>query len=319
MYRYSVLQHRAFLATCNTQKWQQSVVMDFTVVAFLLLGLFSHSALSWSLNIQKLLSTRSFSFFRFIWKRQATLPTSVLIRFDDLPGIYGTDVVSGDANNQQQKQQQQQQQIWDHYFQELALQEAQRASSRGEVPVGAVVVQQIFVDEQEHDLTIRHSRQPSDHPSPQSTPAFTILARAGNQVEELRDASAHAELLAMRQAASSMENWRLTNCTLYTTLEPCYMCLAAAHAFRINRIVYGAPDLRLGGIERRGEKQPLTIIDPEDDTSTRTTSRQLPPSHPFHTIANITAGVCANESAQLLQEFFRAKRKRGKQSIEATV
>ena len=85
------------------------------------------------------------------------------------------------------------------YFMQLALQQATKASKNGEVPVGAVVV----------------GKNPDG--------SFEILSRARNAVESSHDASAHAELLAMRKAAKRKKNWRLSNCTLYTTLEPCPM------------------------------------------------------------------------------------------------
>ena len=70
---------------------------------------------------------------------------------------------------------------------------------------------------------------------------------AGNAIEATQDASAHAELLALRRAAAARGNWRLANCTLYSTLEPCVLCMSACYAFRVGRVVYGAPDhLRTG-------------------------------------------------------------------------
>ena len=101
----------------------------------------------------------------------------------------------------------------------IALDEAKAAASRGEVPVGAVVVD---------DTT------------------GTVIARAGNAVEASHDATAHAEMLAMRTAARAVQNWRLQDATLYCTLEPCVVCLGAAYAFRIPSVVYGAPDHRMG-------------------------------------------------------------------------
>src|SRR3990167_2001497 len=98
-----------------------------------------------------------------------------------------------------------------------ALIEAEKAFIKGEVPVGAIAV---FQGE--------------------------ILARAHNLVETLKDASAHAELLCLRQAASMLGNWRLKGVTLYTSLEPCCLCVGAMLSFRIDRLVWGAPDVRLG-------------------------------------------------------------------------
>jgi len=145
----------------------------------------------------------------------------------------------------------------------LALDEARAAASRGEVPVGAVVVD---------DAT------------------GTILARAGNAVEASHDATAHAEMLAMRAAAQFVENWRLQDATLYCTLEPCVVCLGAAYAFRIPSVVYGARDHRMGAA---GSWLSL-------HTET----------HPFHSL-HIRGGVCAEESSKLLKDFFRERRRAG--------
>ena len=145
----------------------------------------------------------------------------------------------------------------------IALDEARAAAARGEVPVGAVVV---------NDAT------------------GTIIARAGNAVEATRDATAHAELRAMRAAAQSIQNWRLQDATLYCTLEPCVVCLGAAYAFRIPSVVYGAPDHRMGAAG--------SWLDLPAET------------HPFHALA-IRGGVRADESARLLKDFFRDRRKAG--------
>ena len=102
-----------------------------------------------------------------------------------------------------------------------ALEEAEAAAARGEVPVGAVVL----------------------------GPDGAVLARAGNQVEADRDASAHAELLALRRAAHAMGSARLPGCDLVVTLEPCPMCAAALSHFRIRRLVFGAYDPKGGGVE----------------------------------------------------------------------
>ena len=145
----------------------------------------------------------------------------------------------------------------------LALDEARTAASKGEVPVAAIVVD---------DTT------------------GTVIARAGNAVEASHDATAHAELRAMRAAAQFVENWRLQDATLYCTLEPCVVCLGAAYAFRVPRVVYGAPDHRLGAAG--------SWLDLPAET------------HPFHSL-NIRGGVCAEESSKLLKDFFRDRRKAG--------
>src|SRR5438552_4280768 len=105
----------------------------------------------------------------------------------------------------------------DHYFMGEALRQAARAYEAGEVPIGAVVV--------------REGR---------------IIGRAFNQVELLKDASAHAEMLALTQAEEAVGDWRLTDCTLYVTKEPCPMCAGAMVQARLARVVYGASDLKAG-------------------------------------------------------------------------
>jgi tRNA(Arg) A34 adenosine deaminase TadA len=104
---------------------------------------------------------------------------------------------------------------------ERALQEARAAAARGEVPVGAVVLDD----------------------------SGAVLAAAGNRTEADHDASAHAELLALREAARLRASPRLTDCTLVVTLEPCPMCAAAISAFRVAKLVFGAYDPKGGGVE----------------------------------------------------------------------
>src|SRR5271170_4696148 len=105
----------------------------------------------------------------------------------------------------------------DHYFMGEALRQAVKAYAAGEVPVGAVVV--------------RKGR---------------IIARAFNQVEQLKDATAHAEMLALTQAEHAVGDWRLTDCALYVTKEPCPMCAGAMVHTRLARVVFGAGDPKGG-------------------------------------------------------------------------
>ncbi|MEQ1648006.1 MAG: nucleoside deaminase [Hyphomicrobiaceae bacterium] len=102
-----------------------------------------------------------------------------------------------------------------------ALAEAHAAAARGEVPVGAVLVD----------------------------PHGKVLARAGNRTRELSDPTAHAEMLVIRSAAAAIKSERLTDCDLYVTLEPCPMCAAAISFARIRRLYYGASDPKSGGVE----------------------------------------------------------------------
>lgn len=159
-----------------------------------------------------------------------------------------------------------------NYFMTLAMEEAKISCNMGEVPIGAVVVQ-----------------RRSDH-------EYEILSRAGNRIETNYDASAHAELQALRRASAALQKWRLVNTTLYSTLEPCPMCLAACQAFRISKLVYGAPDLRLGAVE--------------------THMRLLDILHPFHNISDVIKDVQAEPSANLLRTFFKRRRLEGKTKSE---
>mmetsp|Transcript_15628 Transcript_15628/g.38991 ORF Transcript_15628/g.38991 Transcript_15628/m.38991 type:complete len:349 (+) Transcript_15628:267-1313(+) len=185
-------------------------------------------------------------------------------------------------------------------FMTMALKEAERAKQAGEVPIGALVVQSIIKDEDDDESNqgdINADNSESKHQSLtqqfDNTSSFRILSLAGNSVERNHDASAHAELLALRDAARVLKNWRLHKCILYSTLEPCPMCLAAAQAFRIEQIVYGAPDMRLGAH--------TTFMKLLDDYQ-----------HPYHTIRSVVPGVLDDKSAGMLRDFFRSRRKEQK-------
>jgi tRNA(adenine34) deaminase len=163
-------------------------------------------------------------------------------------------------------------QIHDH-FMDLALDQARKAGRKNEVPIGAVLIQRNRDDDDDDGSC-----------------CFDVLSQTCNLVETRQDASAHAELLALQQGAKTLKNWRLANTTLYTSLEPCPMCLAACQAFRVSSIVYGAPDLRLGAIE--------------------THIRLLDIPHPFHTIDEVVPGVQQKKSADMLRNFFRERRRK---------
>jgi len=145
-------------------------------------------------------------------------------------------------------------------YMEMALLEAERASERGEVPVGCVVVE-------------------SD--------SGEVLARAGNRTEELDDPTAHAELLAIREAARQAGSARLTGCDLYVTLEPCAMCATAISFARIRRVYFGAYDPKMGGVEHGPAifQQPTCHHSPE-----------------------VYGGLQESVAAELLKTFFREKR-----------
>jgi tRNA(adenine34) deaminase len=142
---------------------------------------------------------------------------------------------------------------------DIALDEARAADTRGEVPIGAVLV----------------------------GPDGTILARAGNEVEARHDASAHAELLALRAAASARGTARLPDCDLVVTLEPCPMCAQAISFFRIRRLVFGAYDPKGGGVEH---------------------GARVFEAPSCHHRPDIIGGVREAESASLLRDFFAARR-----------
>lgn len=144
-------------------------------------------------------------------------------------------------------------------FMDLALQEAAAAAQRGEVPVGAVLV---------------HSTK-------------GVLVQAGNQVEELCDPTAHAEMLVLRAGAEQLGEARLTECDLYVTLEPCAMCAGAISLARIRRLIFAAYDPKGGGVEHGGRlyQQPTCHHAPE-----------------------VMGGVDEQRASQLLKDFFRTKR-----------
>ncbi len=142
---------------------------------------------------------------------------------------------------------------------EMALAEARAAGTRGEVPVGAVL----------------------------AGPDGAVLARAGNQVEADRDASAHAELLVMRAGARLLGGPRLVGCVLFVTLEPCAMCAGAAVWFRVGRVVFGAYDPKGGGVEHG--------------------ARILQAPGCLH-VPEVVGGVREAECGEVLREFFRGLR-----------
>lgn len=146
----------------------------------------------------------------------------------------------------------------DDYFMGEALRQARAAFESGEVPVGAVIV--------------RDGR---------------IIARAHNQVELLKDATAHAEMLALTQAQEAVGDWRLTNCTLYVTKEPCPMCAGALVHTRIARVVFGTADPKAGAAGSA-----LNLL-------------QFPS---LNHKCDVTGGVREEECRSLLQEFFRMQR-----------
>jgi tRNA(adenine34) deaminase len=146
----------------------------------------------------------------------------------------------------------------DEYFMREALRQGQKAYAADEVPVGAVVVRE-----------------------------GKIIARAHNQVELLKDATAHAEILALTQAEAAVGDWRLTDCDLYVTKEPCAMCAGAVVHTRIRRVIFACADPSAGAA---GSMMNLL---------------QMPT---FNHRCEITSGVLQKEGAAILQDFFRKRR-----------
>ena len=144
----------------------------------------------------------------------------------------------------------------------LALEEANLALREGEVPVGAVIV---------------HGDR--------------VIARAHNQREQLHDPTAHAEMIAITQAAESLQSWRLDDCTLYVTLEPCPMCAGAILQARIPTLVYAAADPKAGAVH---------------------TLYQLLGDQRLNHHCLVVSGVLAKPCGQILTRFFQQQRRLGK-------
>jgi len=147
-------------------------------------------------------------------------------------------------------------------FMRMALDEARQAFEEDEVPIGAIV-----------------------------TYEGRVIAAAHNQREQLHDPTAHAEMIAITQAAAARGDWRLERCQLYVTLEPCPMCAGAILQARLPELIYGAADPKAGAVQ---------------------TLYQLLADSRLNHRTNSTSGVLATESAELLTQFFRKQRALGK-------
>lgn len=143
-------------------------------------------------------------------------------------------------------------------FMNMALEQAKKAFELGEVPIGAVVV-------------YNHE----------------VIARAHNWRETWRDPTAHAELIALQEASRRLGSWRLSECDLYVTLEPCPMCSGAVMLARIRNLVYGAMDLKGGAVESK-----VQLLQP----------------HLWNHQPTITGGILADECGMILKDFFRSLR-----------
>lgn len=141
----------------------------------------------------------------------------------------------------------------------LAFAEAESAGARGEVPIGCVIVDQ----------------------------SGNVMAKAGNRTLELKDPTAHAELLAIREAAAKVGSERLAGCDLYVTLEPCAMCAAAISFARIRRLYFAASDTKMGGVEHGAR------------FFTQPTCHHRP---------DVYGGIGEMRAQELLRQFFRARR-----------
>jgi tRNA(adenine34) deaminase len=144
-----------------------------------------------------------------------------------------------------------------HYM-KIALSEARMAAENGEVPVGAVIER-----------------------------GGEVIAVAGNEREEKKDPTAHAEIIAIRLAAERLGTWRLSGCTIYVTIEPCPMCAGAIYQARIDRLVYGAPDDKAGAAG--------TLMDIVRDKR-------------LNHQTEVNAGILADECAAIMREFFSGRR-----------
>jgi tRNA(adenine34) deaminase len=155
----------------------------------------------------------------------------------------------------------------DEFFMDMALREARKAYARGEVPIGAVIVDK----------------------------NFRVIARAYNQVETLKDATAHAEMLALTQAEAALGDWRLDDCTLYVTKEPCPMCAGAIVHCRPARVVFALPDPKGGAAGGW-----INLLD------TANLNHRCP----------TTSGIREDDARVLLQSFFREAREKKKAGEE---
>ena len=163
----------------------------------------------------------------------------------------------------------------DEWFMRQAMKESRKALVKGEVPIGAVVVY-----------------EPIDRGTRRSLAEPRVIAQGRNCRETDRDPAGHAEFLAMKEAARVLDAWRLTDCTVYVTLEPCIMCAGLMHQARVARCVYGAPDQKAGAVG--------TLYDIHADERL---------NHQFEA----TGGVREEECVALLRDFFRARRRKEKE------
>ena len=159
----------------------------------------------------------------------------------------------------------------DESYMRIALAEARRAGEMGEVPIGAVVVY-----------------EPIDPGTRRALAEPRIVAKAGNRRERAKDPAGHAEFVAMLEASRQLDAWRLEDCTVYVTLEPCIMCAGLMHQARVRRCVFGASDPKAGALG--------TLYEIHADTRL---------NHTFE----VMSGVLQDECARLLKDFFASRRR----------
>jgi len=148
----------------------------------------------------------------------------------------------------------------DEKYMKIALKEALKAYNEDEIPVGAIIVKE-----------------------------GKIIAKAHNQKESKKDTTKHAEITAIQKASKKLSSWRLENCTMYVTLEPCTMCIGAAINARLKKIVYGAADEKTGACG--------SVLN-------------IPEKYKFNHIVEIKKDILEKESKEILQTFFKELRKK---------
>ena len=154
--------------------------------------------------------------------------------------------------------------IDDQKYMQIALEEAQKAADLGEIPIGAVLV----IDGE-------------------------IITKAHNMRETWKDATAHAEMIVIREACEKLDRWRLSGATLYVTIEPCPMCAGAIVMSRISRLVYGSPDSKAGAAESL-----FNVVN----------------NPALNHMVDVVSGVCTEECTKAMKDFFRKRRIEAKQN-----
>lgn len=196
-----------------------------------------------------------------------------------------------DGQKEEDQSKDTQQDFWDHsQFMKLALDQALIAHGKGEVPVGAVLI----------------------------GPDRNVLSKGHNTTEQDRDPTSHAEMHCIRHASILTRGWRLLDCTLYVTLEPCPMCAGAILQSRVGTLVYGARNILLGAdgswvqmlpCEHSQCDESFGDDTVQDDIKHATQKPIIPHTpHPFHPNINVIRGVMAEECSGIIKDFFKQRR-----------